>query len=188
MNLRRMLCLLLALCMCLSLAACGKSGGEASDAPVKAEAEEHPEFVYTAEYKTLVEGTKNYLSVRGYTGDGFYVSSMEKTGENIPEGVTPRYEGEFDVYGTFLYHMDFDGNMTKLQSYATLPPEVDEQGRREFTSSSNLSGIGFTDEGFVTIEMVYSSWNAGDGSAELYSEQYWQDQKYEQKYYIRSFI
>lgn len=186
MNLKRMLCLLLALCMCLSLAACGKSG-EASEAPAKAEVEEHPEFVYTAEYKTLVEGTKNYLSVRGYTGDGFYVSSMEKTGENIPEGVTPRYEGEYDVYGTFLYHMDFDGNMTKLDAYSTLPPEVDEQGRREFNSSSSLSGIGFTDDGFVTIEMVYSSWNAGDGSAALYSEQYWQDQKYEQKYYIRSF-
>ena len=187
MTMKKMLCLLLALVMCLSLAACGKSGDEASSAPTKAEVEEHPEFVYTAEYRTLVEGTKNYLSVRGYTDDGFYVSSMEVIGENIPEGVTPRFEGEFDVYGTFLYFMDFEGNMTKLDAYATLPPAVDDQGRREFTSSSNLSGIGFTDDGFVTIEMVYSSWNAGDGSAALYSEQYWQDQKYEQKYYIRSF-
>ena len=120
MNLRRMLCLLLALCMCLSLAACGKSGGEASDAPAKAEAEEHPEFVYTAEYKTLVEGTKNYLSVRGYTGDGFYVSSMEKTGENIPEGVTPRYEGEFDVGAT----VGTEGTLTIIRDLQMKEPYV----------------------------------------------------------------
>ena len=189
MNLKRMLCLLLALCMCLSLAACGKSedGGKAP-APEKNEAAEaHPEFVYTAEYKPLIEGTENYLTVRGYTGDGFYVSSMEKTGENVPEGVTPRYEGEYAVFSTYLYFVDWDGNMQKLQNYEVLPPETDEEGRRDFTSSSSLSGIGFKEDGFVTIEQLYSSWNDGDGSEVLYSDQYWQNQKYEQQFYIRSF-
>ncbi len=186
MKMKRILSLMLALVLCLSLAACGKSGDE-STAAKNEPAEEHPEFVYTAEYKTLVEGTKNYLTVRGYTDEGFYVSSMEKTGENIPEGVTPRYEGEFDVYGTFLYFVKHDGSMEKIEGYATLPPEEDTQGRREFTSSSGLSGISFADDGFVTIENVYSSWNDGDGSEVMYSEQYWEAQKYEQKFYIRSF-
>ena len=59
MKMKRILSLALALVMCLSLAACGKSGDEGP--AVKNEpAEEHPEFVYAAEYKTLVEGTKNF--------------------------------------------------------------------------------------------------------------------------------
>ena len=184
MNLKKMLCLVLALCMLLSLAACGKGGDE----PAKSEApEETPEFVYTAEYKTLVDGTENFLSFRGYTDEGFYVSSMEKTGENIPEGVVPRYEGQYDVYGTFLYFVDESGKMEKLEAYSTLPPKTDEEGRREFSSSANLSGICFTDDGFVTIEMVYSSWNDGDANVAEYSDEYWENQKYEQEYYIRWF-
>jgi predicted small lipoprotein YifL len=116
MTMKKMLCLMLALAMCLSLAACGKSGGETA-APGKNEpVEENPEFVYTAKYKTLVKDTKNYLQFRGYTDEGFYVSSMEKTGENIPAGMMPRYEGEYDVYGTFLYFVDFAGNMKKTEN------------------------------------------------------------------------
>ena len=62
MNLKKILCLVLVLAMCLGLAACGKSEGGTS-APAKNEpAEATPEFVYTAEYKTLVKDTKNYLS------------------------------------------------------------------------------------------------------------------------------
>ncbi len=170
MKARKLISLLLALCLCLSLAACGKSGEESSPATKNEVQEETPEFVYAAEYKTLIEGTENYLTIRGYTEDGFYVSAMEKTGENIPEGVIPRYEGEFDVYGTYLYFVDFNGKMEKIEGYSVLPPEVDESGRKEFTSSSNLSGIGFSDDGFVTVEMVYSSWNSGTGNEVLYSE------------------
>ena len=185
MKYRKMLCLLLALSMCLSLAACGKGGEEsaAKNEPV----EETPEFVYTAEYKTLVKDSKNFLQFRGYTDEGFYVSSMEKTGENIPEGVTPRYEGQYDVYGTFLYFVDNNGKMEKLENYKALEPKTDEEGRREFTSSSNLSGISFTDDGFVTIEMVYSSWNDGGANVVEYSDEYWENQKYEQEFYIRWF-
>ena len=187
MTMKKMLCLMLVLAMCLSLAACGKSGGETA-APGKNEpVEETPEFVYSAEYKTLVKDTKDYLQFRGYTDEGFYVSSMEKIGENIPEGITPRYEGEYDVYGTFLYFVDNQGKMEKLENYKSLEPKVDEEGRREFTSNSNLSGISFTDEGFVTVEMVYSSWNAGNANVVEYSNEYWENQKYEQEFYIRWF-
>lgn len=185
MNLKKILCLVLVLAMCLGLAACGKSEGGTS-APAKNEpAEATPEFVYSAEYKTLVKDTKNYLSFRGYSDDGFYVTSMEKTGEAIPEGVTPRYEGEYDVYSTFIYFVDRNGKMEKLEGYSSLPPKTGEEGQQNFSSSANISGICFTDEGFVTVEQVYSSWNVGN--AVLYSEQYWENQKYEQEFYIRWF-
>ena len=83
MKFRKLICLVLALAMCMGLAACGKT--EAETAPTKQQTlEPQPEFVYSAQYKTLVEGTKNYLTVRGYTDEGFYVSSMELIGENIP--------------------------------------------------------------------------------------------------------
>ena len=39
-----------------------------------------------------------------------YATSNEKIGENIPEGVTPEYEGQYDVYATFLYRIDNNGN------------------------------------------------------------------------------
>jgi len=187
MTMKKMLCLILALCMCLSLAACGK-GGEKPESGAKNEpVEEHPEFVYNAEYKSLVEGTKNFLSFRGYTGDGFYVSSTEKTGENVPEGVTPRYEGQYDVYSSFIYFVDESGKMEKIEGYTSLPPKTDEEGKREFMSNANLSGFCFTDDGFVTVEMVYSSWNEGDANVVEYSDQYWENQRYEQEYYIRWF-
>ena len=187
MKARKIISMLLVLCLCLSLAACGKGNEGASPVTKNEPQAETPEFVYAAEYTTLIEGTENYLTVRGYTGDGFYVSSMEKTGENIPEGIMPRYEGEYDVYETYLYFVDFEGNMEKIEEYSVIPPEVDEEGRREFSSSSNLSGIAFTDDGFVTIELVYSSWNSGSGNEVLYSEKYWENQHYEQKFFIRSF-
>ena len=187
MTMKKMLCLLLALAMCLSLAACGKSGGESKPADKNEAVEETPEFVYTAEYTSFVKDTENYLSFRGYTEEGFYVSSMEKIGENIPEGVTPRYEGEYDVYGTFLYFVDNSGKMEKIEAYTALPPKEDEEGRREFSSYSNLSGICFTDDGFVTVELVYSSWNEGSANVVQYSDEYWENQKYEQEFYIRWF-
>ena len=54
-------------------------------------------------------------------------------------------------------------------------------------SNANLSGFCFTDDGFVTVEMVYSSWNDGDANVPEYSDQYWENQRYEQEYYIRWF-
>ena len=65
------------------------------------------------------------------TADGMYATSNEKIGENIPEGVTPEYEGQYDVYATFLYRIDNNGNLTKLDKYESMPGETDDQNRKE---------------------------------------------------------
>ena len=85
-----------------------------------------PEFVYASEFNKLMEKSKDWMSVRSYGDDGIYYSSWEKVGENIPEGVKPQYEGQYDVYQTYLYYMDKDGKVTKLENYKT----VDAPGGR----------------------------------------------------------
>ena len=188
-NLMRLCCLVLALVMALSMAACGKSGDASEAAPSgsakKPAATAAPEFVYAAEFKPLMEKSKDWMSVREYNEDGMYFTKYEKVGERPHEGETPTYEGEFDIYSSFLYFMDASGKVTKLDSYTSLPPKEDDQGRRDYVSTADLNGICFTDDGFVTIEYVATSWVEGD--AKKNSEEYWQDQKYTQDYYIRWF-
>lgn len=182
----RIVCLILAVVMCLSLAACGSSG-QSGTANTKKDQEPTPEYVYTAEYKDLTQNRENYLNICAMTADGMYATSNEKIGENIPEGVTPEYEGQYDVYATFLYRIDNNGNLTKLDKYESMPSETDDQNRKNFSSSSYMDSVCFTDSGFVTVEVVNTSWFEGDGDPVLYSDEYWAGQKNEQKYYVRSF-
>ena len=189
---RSVLCLLLALVGCFSLVACGglnPAGGAekaVSAAPAAEPAETHPD-VYASSFTELIQDSPDYIVPRSYGEDGLYYSSWEKVGENIPEGKTPEFDGQYDVYGTFLYFVDREGKITRLENYRTVEPPANEDGRQEFGSGSDLAGICFTPEGFVTVESTYASWYEGDGSIELYSDEYFQNQRYEQKYYIRSF-
>ena len=193
-NLRNLVCLVLVLAMSLALAACG--GGSSTGSPgtqsgsaggKTAAATPAPEFVYASEFKELVKESDDYLTIRSYGDDGMYYTTWEKIGEAIPEGVTPQFEGEYDVYETFLYYMDKNGKVTKLENYKPVEAPVDDQNRKNYSSGSDMSGICFTPEGFVTIEQTYASWNEGEGNIVLYSDEYWQSQRFEQKYYIRSF-
>ena len=187
-KIKNIVCILLVLGMALSLAACGSSGSgsapAATQAPVETAA---PEDVYVSEYKTLSEKSKDYVSIRSYSEDGIYYSQWEKIGENIPEGVKPQYEGQYDVYATFLYFMDKDGKVTKLDEYQTVKAPENENDYKEYFSGSDLSGIRFTPDGFVTLETTYASWNDGDGQYAMYSEEYFQHQKFTQQFYVRSF-
>ena len=187
-RMKKLVTLLLVLAMCLTLAACGSAGSKAS-APTAtpAEATAEPEYVYASTFKTLFKDNKNYISVRSFDEDGMYYSSWEKVGENIPEGVKPMYEGQYDVYATFLYHIDKDGKVTKLENYKTVDAPQNEMGYKEFTAGSDMSGICFTPDGFVTLETSYASWSDGDGNYSLYSEEYFAHQRFRQFYYIRSF-
>lgn len=189
-KLKNIVCLLLTAAMCLGLTACGGSGGDTAATPAGSSAPEAtagPEYVYVSEYRELTKNSKNYISVRSYGDDGLYYSSWEKIGENIPEGAKPMYEGQYDVYSTFLYHMDKDGKIAKLDSYAAMEPPANDNNYKDYTAGSDLSGICFTPDGFVTIEMVYASWNDGDGNYSMYSEEYYEHQIFRQSYYIRSF-
>ena len=188
MTMKRLGCLVLALTMILSLAACGKGSGSGSGSgSSKPEATATPEFVYAAEFKTLVENSKEWINARSFDENGMFFTKYEKIGEREHEGKTPRWEGEFDVFGTFLYFLDNNGKETKLEAYSSMPGEVDDQNRRDYTSASDISGMCFTDDGFVTVEVVYTSWNDGDESVRENTEDYWAHQKNEQHYYIRWF-
>ena len=192
-TLKKIVCLTLALVMVLSLAACGKgassgtgAGGSASGGKT-ATATPAPEFVYASEFKPLLKNSKEWINARSYSKDGLFYTKYEKIGEREHGDVAPRWEGEYDIYSTFLYFLDNNGKETKLEAYSCMAPETDDQGRTDFVSSSDMSGICFTDDGFVTIESVYASWNEADGDVRPDSEDYWAAQKYTQKYYIRWF-
>ena len=133
----RIVCLILAVVMCLSLAACGSSG-QPGTVNTKKDQEPTPEYVYTAEYKDLTQNRENYLNICAMTADGMYATSNEKIGENIPEGVTPEYEGQYDVYGTFLYLIDNNGNLKKLDNYQSMPTETDDESQ---SGAPSLLGV-----------------------------------------------
>lgn len=184
---RSLMALLLVAALSLGLAACGSapSGGGSSPGgkPVETAA---PEYVYAAEYKQIMTDSKDYVSPRLYANGGYYATTWEKVGENIPEGVTPQYEGQYDVYRTFLYFMTGDGKLTKLDKYVPLEPAENTDEHKDFSSGSSLSGMAIADDGsIVTVEYIYSSWYEGDEGVARYSDEYYNNQKYEQRYYLR---
>lgn len=184
---RRILALLLVAVMALGLAACGKSGDGEGAKPGKPEdTGSHPDFAYVAEYQELLKDRENPLSPRVYADDGFYSVSWEKIGDNTPEGVTPRYEGEYDVYGSFLYFVGFDGKVQKLENYKSLETADDGEGLRDFSTGSDISGMAVAEDGrIVIIETQYRNWSEAPEEVSRESDEYWQYYKYEQNYYIR---
>ncbi len=181
---RSILALLLTAVMVLSLAACGKSGD--SEDKKDQEDENTPEFAYVAEYKTLTKDQDSYLSPRVYTEDGFYSTSWEKIGDNTPEGVTPEYEGQYDVYGTFIYFVSFDGKVEKLANYQRLEAPENTEGLKDFSASSDVSGLNVADDGcLVVIENQYKSWSEAPEGMSSSDNEYWNYYKYEQSYFIR---
>lgn len=187
MTKKNLIALLLALAMCLSLAACGSGSDNSGSKSDSASATATPEYVYAAEYTDLMTDVKNYISVQAFTDDGFYATCYEKVGENIPEGVTPEYEGQYDVYENVLYYVSNDGTMSKLENYTAIEGAENTNGYKDYSTSSGLSGFKIADDGkLITIEYTYTSWYDGPDGITQYSDEYWQYQQYEQKYYIRS--
>ncbi len=178
--------LALAIVMALSLAACGNNGGSESGSGTGGYKTENPEYIYNAEFTDLGNSSSGSLSPRAFTSDGFYATSTEKTGENIPEGVTPEYEGQYDVYETRLYFVGFDGTRKPLASYAPIPAQENTENKTDFNSSSNLEGLIVGADGkLITIECVYSSWYDGPEGISSSSDEYWNNYKSVQSYFIR---
>ena len=75
-QMKNLVCLLLAAAMCLSLAACGSSGSSPA-ATATPDASSAPEYVYVSNYKSLVDHSKDYVSVRSYSDEGLYYSVWE---------------------------------------------------------------------------------------------------------------
>ena len=179
--------LLLVLAMSLALAACGGTASTAGEKPqATSAAQETPEYVYVSEFDDFMTEMKNYLDARAFTDDGFYATSYEKVSEEIPEGVTPEYQGEYDVYQSFLYFVSNDGSMRKLENYVPLEPDTNDNDYQDFNSSCDLNGVCLSPDGsLVTIECLYTSWYEGPEGLTRYDNEYWNNQKYSQRYFIR---
>ena len=181
-GLKSLLSLLLIAALSLSMAACGKSDDGSGDNGT--EDENHPEFAYTAEYKKLATDQDASLYPRCYTQDGFYSTSYEKIGNNTPEGVTPEYEGQYDIYGTFLYFVGFDGTVEKLENYQRLDVPTNDNNLKDFNASSDVSGVCIAPDGnLVVMEIQYKSWSEAPDGMDSSSNEYWEYYKYEQTLY-----
>ena len=187
---KRILSILLVICMVFALAACGKEKAEdapssAAAAPVssgnKANAEPTPapEYTYKASYKEIVvpeEAARSaFLSM---TEDGFYFSLNEKVGSALREGELTEYEGDGDIFAAYLGFMDFDGNFAKLPNFEPLAvPELTEE-MYNVDVGTYINGVTRTEDGFVVTENRYLSyfdapditWNSADADSHFVSQ------------------
>ena len=96
-SIKRSLALLLTLCLALGLCACGK-GGDGGSQTKDSAATPAPDFAYAAEYKDIHTESEIDYSPELICDGGFLLSYREKVGERpIPQGVTPEYEGQYDI-------------------------------------------------------------------------------------------
>ena len=181
---RRTLCLLLALGMLLSLAACGSSGESKPAAPTPTPEET---YVYAGTFTTIPNYPENGLSPMAYTADGLYAQSYEKVGEReIPEDAVIRYEGEYDIYGSALYFIDNSGKLTKLPEFTTVEAPEDTENREDYYATNNLSRLFVNPDGTLTaLEEMYISWYDGPEN-ERYGDNQWMYRQNEHLYFLRT--
>ncbi len=183
---RVVICVMTVLAVCISLAACGASGSSPAGGETTKAAEE--KFAYEAEFKEFVTDSKNLLTVCGYDSGSVFYSCTEKVGESIPEGIVPDYEGQYDIYQTFLYRYSGKGNTEKIPLYKTIDAPLNEGLFPDYSSGSDLCGLCFTENGFVTVEIRYASWLAEDAedNHDYSIEDGYEAQCYSQEYFIRA--
>lgn len=172
---KRIFALLLTAAMMLALCACGDK------APAENNTQEtEPEYIYTSSYKTITSDNKTSYYPSYVDETGFYCNVQEVVGKNIPEGAVEEWEGQYDVYETFMYRIDFDGNITKLDGYA--PIKVDsEHDVNSYIQDMCSDGS----DGFIVFENAYSYWvDAPEGVTEEDYE-YYDYYNYEEHYYLR---
>lgn len=184
-KLRSLLGLVLALAMLLSLAACGSKTEENN---TKQE-EEHPEMVYAAESLALnASELRDGISPAAYTDEGFYGLSYGKIGEQeIPEGVVPEYEGEYDIYGYRIYFVGYDGSVRQLKGYTPMDAPEDPGDMLEWYSGSNLNSLFAEESGdLIAVENMYTGWFDGtEAELERGDESTWEKYRYTSEYYLR---
>ena len=184
MKMKRILCLTLALLMLLGTAACGT---QSETTPVTPEPEAD-ELVYTASFRPVDVSFENGVSTLAFTDAGVYLSAYEKTGEREkPENAVQQYEGEYDIYSSVLYFLDYEGKVTKLEGYQPLPMPENPENYTDFSASSGLEKLfPLADDGFMTLESQYVSWYDGPES-ERYGDNQWEYRQGESRFFIRRF-
>lgn len=179
--------MLLVLVMAVSLCACGSSSADKNGS--KTGTEETPAYVYSADFQTILTGSERSFEPRGFTANGLYATSYEKVGEDIPEGATVEYEGQYDVYQYKLYFIDFSGSVNELVNYKPMESGNSENaGKTNYYCGSGINGFGVTNDGkLVTIEDVYEAWYEGPEDLTQDDDEYWNYQKNTDTIYIRTF-
>lgn len=189
---KKILCLLLALAMLLSVAACGqeaaeekKGSEEGSKTPSgeKKKDEASPEFVYKATVSDLKDSPLSNFYATLTTKDGFYCFTSEVVGQReLSEGEVLEYEGQLDIYDTVLYRLGFDGSLVKLDGYK--PIRLDAEEGHQVSSSAN-SMAPMADGGFLVWENAYEYWSEAGEGVELYSDEWYQYYQYREHNYLR---
>ncbi len=186
-SIKRSLSLLLILCLALSLGACGK-GGDGGSQTKDSAATPAPDFVYAAEYKDIHTESGIDYSPELICDGGFLLSYREKVGERpIPQGVTPEYEGQYDIMEPRLALGGLDGSITPLAAYAPVAPEVDGEGKRDFQVSQTINRVFRNEEGnFVVLESVYTSWSEAPEDVKAEDPDYFNYLQSDSAYYLRT--
>ena len=128
-------------------------------------------YVYHAEFVPLSGGGRNGFTPYACRSGRILAGCYEKIGENIPEGATPEYEGQYDLYGVKLYSIGPDGSVRALEGY--LPLEADENG-----SAAIIDLVVTPEGGMVSLEALFRQVYDGPDDAELYSDEWYQKQYY----------
>lgn len=184
-NIKRITAYISALAVAAGLAACGGSGE--ADGTDKAEAVQTPEYVYTSEFTSILKDDKKGIEPLLMTDNGLYAAYAEKVGENIPEGVTPEYEGQYDINEIRLEYIGFDGSVTKLEEYAPLKPDLDGEGKRDYVSSSTPQGAANSSEGeLLLLESVYTSYSEAPEEIKAENAEYFNYERTQTDYYLRT--
>ena len=182
-KIKTLVMLFLVLSMTLSLTACGEEKTDSGAASTAAPADE---YVYSAEFKTLSEDRSTSFSPKIYTDDGFYATSYEKVGTEIPEGAVLEYEGQYDVYRSKLYFIGFDGTIQELTEYKPIELPENTGNKRDYSSDCSLAGLALAPDGnLIAIESAYESWFDGPEDAKRGDDIYYSFVKYSSSYYIR---
>ena len=145
------------------LTGCGTQ--EPVPTPVSEEPEPTPApiIAYEAEVAKIGTGLSVLTPLCAVDG-GFYCTSYEKTGEDIPEAVvqeakrkkTEVYnDGRYDVYGTGLCFLADDGTLEPLEAYTGLTPEENTENWKEFACLPFIGKLD-TDKNGSLISLEYN--------------------------------
>ena len=186
-SIKRSLALLLILCLALGLGACGK-GGDGGSQTKDSAATPAPDYVYAAEYQDIHNENDIDYAPELLCEDGFMLSYREKVGERpIPQGVTPEYEGQYDIMEPRLALGGLDGSITPLAAYTPVVPEVDGEGKRDFNTSQTINRVFRNEEGnFVVLESVYTSWSEAPEDVKADDPDYFNYLQSDSAYYLRT--
>ena len=169
--------LLLCLCVCL-LAACGGKD--------KAAVGEESKEVYAATFIPVMQDEENYPEPLCLTGEGLYFTCYEKLADGeIPEGVTPEYEGQYDIYGNKLYYVNLEGEVRTLP-YESLPaPETDPEKESAYSGVTLQRLYAQPDGSLLAVENVSTSWWDGPKGLSQDDPSYYDYYRYENSFWVR---